>query len=72
MDVTNELKANQKEARAAKDLRGQVTELQAEILKAGELIIRYRRRLSDYMCTPPENTQHEMFRAAYIEEVKSE
>lgn len=71
MDITNELKITQKEAKAAKDLRSTVAEYQTEILKAGEMIIRYRCRQADFIKTTPESTQQDLIHSAYVEEVES-
>lgn len=71
IDVTNELKTCQKEAKTARELRTTVARLQAEILKAGEMIIRLRRRLIDFAGITSGEAQEELKNAARTEELKS-
>ncbi|KAK7573363.1 hypothetical protein V9T40_010554 [Parthenolecanium corni] len=70
IDVTNELKTCQKEAKTARELRTTVARLQAEILKAGEMIIRLRRRLIDFAGITSGEAQEELKNAARTEELK--
>jgi hypothetical protein len=64
------LHASQREAIAAKELRPKVARLQAEILKAGEMIVRYHRRLSELIRPASDGTQHELMQAAYKAEIE--
>lgn len=70
IDITNELHTSQREAKVAKELRTKVVRLQTEIIKAGEMIIRYHRRLSELIRPVSDGTQHELLRTAYKEEVE--
>lgn len=71
VDLSNELKLYQKEAKAAKELRLVVADLQTEILKAGELIATYRNKLIEYIPLTTNHVQQEMMSATYLEELES-
>ena len=63
------MNTSQREAKAAKELRPKVAKLQAEILKAGEMIVRYHRRLSELIRPSSDGAQRELMHAAYTDEI---